>query len=92
LQPPLQLPLQLAPLLLGADDPPATAWANVDIRFLILRLLHLGQATLSVPALTFTSFSNDTPQLLQSYSKIGIAILLAIQKPDFCPARCARWP
>ena len=78
---PLQLPPQLAPLLLGADEPPATACAQVDMRRLILRLLQRGQATFSaatvavaVRALLRTSFSNVTPQLLQSYSKIGIPV------------------
>jgi hypothetical protein len=44
----------------------------VDKRFFVLRLLHLGQAIFSTGALLRTSFSKDTPQLVQSYSKIGI--------------------
>ena len=70
---PLQLPLQLwpLPLLFGLDDPPATLCAHVDMRFFTLRLLQRGQATFSADAPRI-SFSKDTPQLLQSYSKIGI--------------------
>ena len=72
MQPPLQLPLHEAPLLLGVDEPPATAWAKVDMRRLVLRLLHLGQAIFSTGAVLRMSFSNDTPHWRQSYSKIGM--------------------
>jgi hypothetical protein len=67
--------LQLAPSLLGLDEPPATLCANVEMRRFTLRLLQRGQVTLSALAELRTSFSNDTPQPAQSYSKIGIAFL-----------------
>ena len=73
MQPPLQLPLQVCPLDFGLEEPPATVWAHADMRRVILRLLHLGQAILSACADERTSLSKDTPQLLQSYSKIGIS-------------------
>jgi hypothetical protein len=78
---PLQLPPQLAPLLLGEEEPPATACAQTDMRRLILRLLQRGQvvfsaATVAVAAraLLRSSFSKVTPHALQSYSKIGIPV------------------
>jgi hypothetical protein len=42
------------------------------MRRFTLRLLQRGQATFTVLAELRTSFSNDTPQPAQSYSKIGI--------------------
>jgi hypothetical protein len=67
--------LQLAPSLLGVDEPPATLCANVEMRRFTLWLLQRGQATLSALLELRTNFSNDTPQLAQSYSKIGMTCL-----------------
>jgi hypothetical protein len=70
LQPP-QLPPQLWPLLLGVDEPPATLCAQAETRFFTLLLLQRGHATFTAEVVR-TSFSNEVPQLGQSYSKIGI--------------------
>jgi hypothetical protein len=64
--------------------PPAECAAKLDTRFLIRRLLQRGQVTLTALVVR-TSFSKDTPQLLQSYSKIGMIVSREYVSADFYP-------